>query len=139
MDDLVIDMSHWNVVHDFDEIAAAGVVAMIHKATEGSSYVDDKYYARQNGCREAGLLFGAYHFLRPGDQKQHAKHFVDTAGHIDLYAADHEDPNVSLNDLKTFLNEVEKLTGKTPVLYSGHVIKEQVGNSADQSLAKYPL
>jgi len=35
-----IDISHWQNFPDFEQVRAAGVVAMIHKATEGTSYVD---------------------------------------------------------------------------------------------------
>ena len=37
----------------------------------------------------------------------------------------------SLDDLKEFLGEVWELTGLPPVIYSGHVIKDQVGTGAD--------
>src|SRR5262245_60705264 len=103
MQDLVIDLSHWNEVDDWDEVLADGIIAVIHKATEGSSYVDDTYHERKDAARQAGLLWGAYHFLRPGNMEQQAEHFCSTCGDIDLYAADHEDPGVSLSDLKEFL------------------------------------
>jgi lysozyme len=139
MQDLVIDLSHWNTVEDWSEIPEDGIIGVIHKATEGASYVDDKYYGRKSGALEQGLLWGAYHFLRPGDQQAHAKHFVATAGAIDIYAADHEDPDVSLAELKEFLQAVYDLTGVRPIVYSGHVIKEQVGSNKDDFLAEHRL
>ena len=139
MTDPVVDISHWQDNVNFEAMAQAGVVGVIHKATEGSSYIDANYSGRKKSATEAGLLWGAYHFLRPGDMVQQAKHFVNTAGSIDIYAADHEDPEVSLNDLKTFLREVKRLTGTTPIIYSGHVIKEQVGSHPDPELGQYAL
>src|SRR5262245_30342994 len=143
MQDMVIDLSHWNPSDgsaiDWDKVLASGIVGVIHKATEGSSYVDDTCFERANDARDAGLLWGAYHFLRPGNMSQQAEHFVSTVGDIDLYAADHEDSGVSLDDLKDFLKAVDDLTGKTCVVYSGHVIKEQVGSSSDPFLADHPL
>src|SRR5262245_58339499 len=139
MDDMVIDLSHWNTVADWSKIKPSGIIGVIHKATEGSSYVDDKYYGRQKGALEQGLLWGAYHFLRPGDMHQQVEHFCDTVGDIDLYAADHEDSSVSLNDLKEFLEAVYDMTGKRPVIYSGHVIKEQVGSKTDDFLGQHLL
>lgn len=139
MKDLVIDLSHWNPVDSWDAIKDSGIVGVIHKATEGAGYVDDTYHERMAEALEAGLLWGAYHFMRPGNMKDQAQHFVEAAGEIDIYAADHEDSAVSLEDLKEFLVEVEELTGRVPVVYSGHVIKEQVGNKHDNELANYPL
>jgi lysozyme len=136
--DLVIDLSHWNDPVDFEEIQASGIVGIIHKATEGSSYVDDRYFERKEQALEAGLLWGAYHFMRPGDQRAHAQHFYETVGDIDVYAADHEDSGVSLDELKVWLTEMEDLTGRKPIVYSGHVIKEQLGGY-DPFLAEHKL
>lgn len=143
MSDPVLDLSHWNKLANagFADMAADGVIGVIHKCTEGSSYVDDTYTMRRDQAEAAGLLWGAYHFLRPGDMREQAQHFVQHAGSDVglLYAADHEDPEVSLADLKDFLRIVHDLTGHAPVLYSGHVIKEQLGSGADPELARYPL
>ena len=136
---MVIDISHWNPVEDLAKTKAAGIVGVIHKATEGTGYADDEYDWRKNEAAKNGLLWGAYHFLRPGNLKTQADYFVDTVGEIDIYAADHEDPGVDVDDLKDFLFRVSALTGVMPVIYSGHVIKEQVGNVADPELAKYRL
>ena len=72
--------------------------------------------------------------------KDQAKYFVGEVGkNLDLYAADHEDEGVSLDDLKTFLREVKRLTGKSPIIYSGHVLKEQLGDRRDFELSQYQL
>jgi lysozyme len=139
MADLVIDLSHWNTVTSWSKVKGAGIMGVIHKATEGSSYVDDTYHERKKAAQAEGLLWGAYHFLRPGNMEAQVDHFIDTVGPIDIYAADHEDPGVSLDDLKVFLNRIEAATGISPVIYSGHVIKEQVGSSNDPELAQYRL
>lgn len=140
----VIDISHWQVIDpDLKGAADAGIWGVIHKATEGQSYIDPKYPARQHLADQAGLLFGAYHFLRPGDMDAQAAHFVSVAGiHEDmLYAADHEDPGVSLEDLKRFMHRVDELIGRPDscVLYSGHVLKEQLAGVADPELSKRRL
>lgn len=137
-DHAVVDISHWQDCVDFEAMAEGGVVGVIHKATESTAYVDADYAPRRPQAEAAGLLWGAYHFLRPGDMIAQARHFVAFAGDVDLYAADHEDPGVSLDDLKTFLREVEALTGTKPIIYSGHVIKEQV-DGCDPDLAPYRL
>ena len=72
--------------------------------------------------------------------KDQAQYFVSEVGkNLDLYAADHEDEGVSLDDLKTFLRELKRLTGKRPIVYSGHVLKEQLDDRRDSELSQYRL
>jgi lysozyme len=137
---MVLDLSHHNTVTDWEAIRASGIVGVIHKATEGSSYVDDQYASRRTAARNAGLLWGAYHFLRPGDMVAQAEHFLEQAYDRDdvLLAADHEDAGVSLDDLKQWLEHVHTMTGRRAVIYSGHVLKEQ-SVDYDAELAEYDL
>lgn len=136
----VIDLSHWDTVTDLGAAKRDGVVGVIHKATESIDYHDPTYDNHHSAALAAGLLWGAYHFLRPGNMLVQARYFVEYTGiHTDMiYAADHEDSAVSINDLKIFLKEVERLTSKIPILYSGHVIKEQI-HDPDPDLSHYPL
>jgi len=137
---LVLDLSHWETVDSWEEVKNSGIVGIIYKATEGSSYTDDTYEEAKDGAEAAGLLWGAYHFLRPGDMLQQARFFVDVVGTgLDLYCADHEDYGVSIEELKEFMLEVLRMTGKHCILYSGHVLKEQIGNSTDEVLGKFRL
>jgi lysozyme len=139
LDRAVIDLSHHNADVDFVEMKNAGVVGVVHKATEGETYLDNTYHARRFEAQGEGLLWGAYHFLRPGDMAKQASFFVAMAGDADLYAADHEDAGVSLNDLKAFLAAVQLYSGKLCVIYSGHVLKEQLGGKHDPALARHRL
>jgi GH25 family lysozyme M1 (1,4-beta-N-acetylmuramidase) len=63
----------------------------------------------------------------------------EVGNNLDLYAADHEDGGVSLDDLKVFLREVKQLTGKSPIIYSGDLLKEQLGDRVDSELSQYRL
>jgi hypothetical protein len=56
-----------------------------------------------------------------------------------MLAADHEDRGVSLADLVNFLHAVESLSNRSPVIYSGHVLKEQLGTKGDSRLKPYRL
>ena len=131
----VIDISHYQTIpEDLMATAASGILGVIHKCTEGGSYVDDKCQARHYLTQQAGMRFGIYHFLKNGDQVDHARHFIDTAhtlGVLDentLLAADHE-ADVSFDSLMVFLEEIEEMTGRVPVIYSGHTIKDQCSSS----------
>jgi lysozyme len=140
----VIDLSHHNVIpQSLKPAAAAGILGVIHKATEATDYLDPKLDARAALARDAGLLFGVYHFLRPGDMDAQAEHFLDSIGHLLddklLLCADHEDSGVSLDELAAFLATIKEQTGHDPVLYSGHLLKEQIGEDDDNEFTKYRL
>jgi lysozyme len=58
----VIDLSHYNTVTSFQQVGMAGIIGIIHKATEGMNFVDAKYDEHRAAALSAGLLWGAYHF-----------------------------------------------------------------------------
>jgi len=138
----VVDLSHHNFDERPDEIdwqAAKrdGLWGVIFKATEATDYIDPYYNDIRREVKEAGLLWGAYHFFRPGNVIAQVNHFLLNAapGPETLLVLDHEDEGCSLEDVKEFLLLVEQLTGQRPALYSGHVLKEQIGNRIDSYLA----
>lgn len=129
----VIDLSHHNSIpRDLIAAKQSGIIGCIHKCTEGKSYDDDKVASRYYLATQAGMVWGLYHFLRPGDMQQQAKFFIDRATALNviddntLLAADHEDPGVSFAQLCEFLDAVEFHSNRIPVIYSGHVLKDQM-------------
>jgi lysozyme len=130
----VIDLYHGNSVTSFAKAYESGIRGVIHKATEGATVVDRQYSDRYEQAIEAGLLWGAYHFIRPGNMKQQAQSFVDMAEPDDatLMALDHEDPQVLLVSAKQFVQAVEKLIGRKVVLYSGFLIKQQITRASNE-------
>src|SRR5262245_23181873 len=142
----VIDLSHHNVIPESLQAAKdAGVWAVIHKLTENVGFTDDKVESRCFLARQAGLLWGVYHFIRPGNIRQQAEFFVEQAkalGVADdatLYVLDHEDAGVSLDDALEFLRAVEELSGHRPAIYSGHVLKDQLGGEPEEEISQYRL
>ncbi|MGI5350201.1 glycoside hydrolase family 25 protein [Streptomyces sp. CA-250714] len=85
------------------------------KATEGTSYTNPKMRAQAQRARDAGLVVGFYHFLRPGSMTAQARYFVEQAASVegDPLWADWEDPRVSCADKDRFLAEVKRLRGGT--------------------------
>jgi lysozyme len=132
----VVDLSHWNTIpKDLKAARKAGVWGVIHKATESSNYVDPKLDARCHLARDAGLLFGVYHFLRPGSMADQANWFLKKiTPYLDdklLIAADYEDAGVSLAQLDDWMHRVSVDTGRDCVLYSGHVLKDAISGGQD--------
>lgn len=94
-----IDISHYQGGINFDELCfhldasrrmyssqqkdtkPRQVDFLIAKATQGSRMQDNYYNSNKQGCREKGILFGAYHFysLKSGAKAQ-ADNFIQYAG-----------------------------------------------------------
>jgi lysozyme len=134
----VIDISHHNWEDqggklDFVAARKAGIWGVIHKATEHTTYVDPFYEQARAACERAGLLFGAYHFFRPEPLERQVEHFLGIAqpGPDTLLVLDHEDEDCSLESAKQFMLMIEERTGQRPAIYSGHLIKEQIGSKPD--------
>jgi len=89
----------------------------------------------------AGLLWGAYHFLRPVSIPAQVDFFLKIAAPdgTTLLALDHEDERVRLINAKEFLLRVEHAVGRKAVLYSGFLIKEQLDDRIDGLLAAHRL
>jgi lysozyme len=138
----VVDISHHNGNPDFGQAAAAGIVGVIHKATQGLTFKDQMYETNKQKALDAGLLWGAYHFGTGGDGSDQADFFL---GFVDpgpdtLLVLDYE-PNtqgatMSLDDARAFVSQVNDTLGRFPGLYSGSLIKQQLGNNQDPVLAQ---
>src|SRR5437868_10784261 len=73
----VVNMSHYDLMRpDFAAMAREGVVGVIHEATFPRLQRDVKYAERQPAARDAGLLWGAYHFGDATDPVRQADHFL---------------------------------------------------------------
>jgi lysozyme len=139
---VVIDISHHNGNPDFGQIAAAGIVGVIHKATQGLTFKDQMYETNKQKALDAGLLWGAYHFGTGGDGSNQADFFLGLVdpGPDTLLVLDYE-PNtqgatMSLADARAFVSQVNDKLGRFPGLYSGSLIKQQLGNNKDPVLAQ---
>jgi len=135
-----IDISHWQTVRNFESVKEDGIALVIHKATQGFKYVDDKYRTRMKRFKEIGLAWGSYHFGTGGDGSDQADHFLGEADPDGLLVLDLEGnlqgKPMTLDEAEEFVQYVRDVTGRYPGLYSGHTIRELVGNRTDTPLAK---
>jgi lysozyme len=136
---IVIDLSHHNVIPvSLKPAKAQGIIGVIHKASESTGFQDENVNAREWLAREAGLLFGLYHFIRPGNVSGQVDNFLDVYQRFEpkdlLIALDYEDAGVSIAECLQWMNLVEEHTSKTPIIYSGYVLKEKLGSAPDPML-----
>jgi len=142
---MVIDLSHHNADPDFARVRAAGVVGVIHKATQGTGFVDDSYDDRKQPALDAGLLWGAYHFGTGDDVDAQVAHFIDTVQPDGSFVLvlDFEknttsgQTSMSLDQARDFLTAVEEQTGQKPVLYTGSYLTDVGGGAAIPDLGSY--
>lgn len=141
----VIDLSHHNTIaKDLTAAKDAGVRGVIHKLTDGVAMSDNTAKARKFLCDQAGLLWGLYHFLRPGNPKTQAAFFLDKAARLEvlddntLLTCDFEKV-IPLVDVLHFLQAIESATGRSPVLYSGNYLKDAGGAPACPPIVRYRL
>lgn len=139
----VIDLSHYNAIQtDLHDAKASGVIGCIHKATEGLSPLDAKCAARHYLAKQAGMLWGLYHFMRPVSVPAQLDYFLKSIENVSdqntLLALDFEVEGVSVDDALWFLDNLAVRTGRAPTLYSGHTLKEALSNPY-HAIHKYRL
>lgn len=138
----VVDISHHNGNVNLQLAKAAGIIGVIHKATQGTTIVDPMYETNRTQAANAGLLWGAYHFGTGGDGTAQAQHFLDVVGTFEntLLVLDFEQntggASMSLAEARDFVNEVNQVTGRFPGFYSGSYIKQLLGSAKDPVLAQ---
>jgi lysozyme len=143
----VVDLSHFNAPPNFPAAKAGGVLGVIHKATQGTGFVDNKYAARRGPATGAELLWGAYHFGTGDDVDDQVDHYLETAkpDASTLVALDFEQNTVqggtsmSLDQAKAFLQAIETKLGRKAVLYGGAYLKQKLAGQADAYLASHRL
>ncbi len=138
----VIDISHYQKVSSLKKVKADGIVGIIHKATEGRTWTDGKYYNRSRWAVEERVMWGAYHYGLRGNPKQQVDHFLSFTDPdekvllvLDFEATSHA-PQMRRKDAEAFVERVHKLTGVWPGLYTGQsFINDTLGNDTSTSLA----
>jgi len=142
----VVDLSHHNTVTaaDFAGMKTAGILGVIHKATQGVGYTDSKFHERKAMATDAGLMFGGYHFGTNEDATAQRDHFlsvVDPSPET-LLALDHEENQahtMNLETARTFLTGIRDAVHRPAWYYSGSLIKGLLGKKVDPFFASHLL
>lgn len=137
---VVIDLSHFNTVTSFSAIKAGGIVGVLHKATQGTGWMDPTYVSRKQEALDAGLWWGAYHFGTNADGAAQAQYFLSKVnpGPNDLLALDFEEnpsSQMTIAQAEQFVTEVFNKTGRYPGFYSDALAGKLMGNNPSSILA----
>jgi len=135
-----IDISHWQGFPDFGKLKAAGVIACIMKATEGTEYVDPNRSVNYKNARRAGLKCCTYHWLKPGNATAQMAFYLKTIDPVqgERMIIDYEEEGCTLADLHEAVNVlIADPRGLQVTVYSGHLLKQQLGDNHDPLLADH--
>lgn len=116
-----VDVSNWQRGMDLAAVVRnGGLAGAIVKATEGVGYVDPACDGFVRQLREAGALFGYYHFARSNDASAEAEFFrANTVGYegAGIPVLDWEDGQ-SVAWVNRFVERYHELTGVWPWIYA---------------------
>lgn len=135
-----IDVSHWQGTINWAMVRAAGKKFAIAKATEGIGYKDDSYDRNKAGAMGQGIVFGAYHFARPGSNNPviEADWFVDNSGYVpgmivptlDLERTGGLTDTQLISWVKAWVGRVNDRLGVKPMIYASPSFwRENMNNS----------
>ncbi len=145
-----LDIASYQGVPDFGAVAAAGYTFVLDKATEGTSYLSQRFAQTWPAILQAGLARAAFHFARPtqNDPVSEDRWFLQQVGAQlapgDVVALDLEDdptPTDTTDFLAwtlTWLQDVTAAVGCRPLVYS-RLDYLQRHNLLDARLAQYGL
>ncbi len=123
-----IDVSHYQHRIAWDTVAASQSVDFAFvKATEGHEYRDSLFCRNWESLQRHGIKRGAYHFFRAyGCGYDQARNFLnavefvpgDFAPVLDIERADGIAPEIVRQEVKIWLEEVERTLSVKPIIYS---------------------
>jgi lysozyme len=129
----VIDLSHYDDVTDaFAGAVRFGIWGVINKASEAYGYKDASFDWRRAPAKAAGLLYGGYHFMRPGNVQKQVNWYLECVGDTTglRLALDYEDESVPESSAREFCQQIFNRVGRWPAIYGGSVIKDNEGSFA---------
>ncbi|UTW64093.1 hypothetical protein KFE98_08125 [bacterium SCSIO 12741] len=146
-----IDIAKYRL-KELEDLSPEDSISFVYlKATDGLGYSNPNLYSEWKTAVKKNLVYGAYHFFRNHDDGQKQAEFfyeqikpiyksasmplvldVETAS-ITHYPFDE---NVK-NNVKLFLNRLEKLTQTKPMIYTNYYFGEAY--LTDSNFAQYPL
>lgn len=124
-----IDVSEWQGEINWENVSRAGIKVAYIRASEGNNYIDPYAIINFNGAKANGIKTGFYHYLTARtveEARDEAEFFVSNIKGLNIdcrLAMDFEDfGDLSIDEIneisRTFLKEVEELSGKEVIIYS---------------------
>ena len=142
---LGVDVSRYQRAVNWADLRAQGVAFAYLKASEGETVGNDYFELHRDGARAAGVLWGAYHFVRPqtpveAQAAQFLRVLGGDTGDLPPVLDVEVDGGLPTDSLKArvvrLAQRVEAATGRRPVIYAGaSFYRDRLAPSLDP----YPL
>lgn len=129
-----VDVSHYQGDIDWGKMADENIDFAYIKATEGSSYVDERFHANWENVAQTDLYYGAYHFFSfDSAGETQAQNYISTVGSLDgklipvvdvEYYGDRErrknelDHEAITKELGVLLRALEEKYQTKPIIYT---------------------
>lgn len=138
-----LDISHWQTEPDYSVLTKAGILGVILKATEGTSYVDKTFANRFSRGLNAGMAMATYHFLRHGSIVNQMNLYLNTVVPRDgeRMVLDWEDPAVTADEVRQAVAYLQSDTRniQISVYGSSSFVRERVTSPQDPIAADTSL
>jgi lysozyme len=142
-----IDVSYYQPNVDWAKVRGGGYRFAFLRVSDGLRFPDDKFASHWAGAKGAGILRGAYQFFRPAqDAAAQANLLLQKMGTlgpddlppvIDVEVQDGVSDAVLVSKVQTWLDIVEKATGRTPIIYAASGFWETIEGRS--RFSRYPL
>lgn len=131
-----IDVSDYQGAIDWETVHDAGKAFVYIKATEGTGHVQKRFAENWAGSLFVGLQRGAYHFMRAGDGRAQAEHFLrhyPGGGELPPALDFEHDPAGRLPTAEQALEWIDLVaieTGVQPIVYCSPSVAESALGAA---------
>ena len=135
-----VDISAFQGDVDMKKLEEQGISFVYMKATEGSTYQDEKFSANWANAKEVSMPSGAYHFFSyDSTGAAQAENYMRTVGDdiagrlipavvVDYYGDKEKNPPAKedvVRELTAYLDAIEKQYGVKPIIYTRSDIFEK--------------
>ncbi|CAN5148537.1 hypothetical protein BH09MYX1_BH09MYX1_58900 [soil metagenome] len=141
------DVSYYQGNFDWAAAKKNGVDFGYARISDGTGFMDPKFATNWAAMKSAGVLRGAYQFFEPSQDATAQANIVvkalgklgdgDLPAMIDVEATGGQSGGTIAARVKTWLQIVEKGTGRRPFIYSGSYFWQD--NVGDTTLGAYPF
>lgn len=136
---ICVDLSKYQAGFNFGAYKAGGGLGVILKASEGTTVKDSSYTTFRPQAEAAGLAIATYHFFQTSDATSQADWYLQCASpdQGERMVCDFEKDGTTIANMITFLKRIQAQRPDLQLtVYSGHLIKDQLGSSTNDWLAK---
>jgi lysozyme len=136
-----IDVSYHDGTIDWQRVRADGIEFAFIRASDGLDYVDVEFDANWTGAREAGVIRGAYQFLRPAqDPITQADLVLERMGPLqdgdlppvlDVETSSDLPPDEVAAAVRVWVDYMTERLGRPPIIYAGLYSWRELTANAD--------